>query len=343
MTEKLFERSLSLVIVFALIFACLRITSPLLGALAWAVIIAVSVWPLFITVKQRMSGRTVWAATLITVLLLIIFVLPLVLIGRSLTEHAENISHFAHNLSALHLPALPAWATQIPLVGDNIADGWAAFNDNLAQSVKELDPYLEQGVKFLVAQSAHLGLAVLEFFLAVLLSGFILAHGEYLHLLATRFARKLQDPDGSKLLKVAELNIRGVTWGVIGTALIESILIAVGLYIAGVQATVLFGFVGFLAAMVQLGVKIVWMPVAIWLGYHDQYGWMIFIVVWGLVVSTVCGHVLKPYLISRGTGTPLAIILVGVIGGLLAWGVLGIFLGPTILAVTYVLLLSWLE
>jgi predicted PurR-regulated permease PerM len=343
MSEKFFERILSLVVVFALILACLRITSPLLGALAWATIIAVSSWPFFVGLKQRIAGRATLAATLVTLLLLIVFVLPLLLIGRSLTEHAEKISHLSHNLSGLSLPPPPAWMAGVPVVGGDILSAWQALSDNLAQVFKAVEPYLEQSVKFLLSQSAHLGLAILEFFLAVLLSGVILANGEYLHWLATRFARKLHEPGGSRLLKVAELNIRGVTWGVIGTALIESILVAIGLYMAGMQAAVLLGFAGFLAAMVQIGTRVIWIPAAIWLGYRDQHGWMVFITVWGLTINTLCDHFLKPYLISRGTGTPMTIILVGVIGGLLAWGVLGIFLGPTLLAVTYVLLLNWLE
>jgi predicted PurR-regulated permease PerM len=343
MNEKFFERILSLVIVFALILACLRITSPLLGALAWAIIIVVSTWPFFVGLKQLVAGHANLAAILVTLLLLIVFVLPLLLIGRSLTEHAENISHLSSHLSDLHLPPPPAWVAEVPVFGGDILRAWQALSDNMAQVFKAVEPYLEQGVKFLLSQSAHLGLAILEFFLAVLLSGVILANGEYLHWLVTRFARKLHEPGGNKLLKVAELNIRGVTWGVIGTALIESILVAAGLYMAGMQAAVLLGFAGFLAAMVQVGTRVVWVPAAIWLGYQGQHGWMIFIVVWGLTINTLCDHFLKPYLISRGTGTPMAIILVGVIGGLLAWGVLGIFLGPTLLAVTYVLLLNWLE
>jgi predicted PurR-regulated permease PerM len=343
MSENFFGRILSLVIVFALILACLRITSPLLGALAWATIIAVSVWPFFVSLKQRVAGNANLAATLVTLLLLIVFVLPLLLIGGSLREHTENISQLSNRLSGLSLPPPPVWVGEIPVFGGDIISAWISLSDNMAQIFRMVEPYLEQGVKFLLSQSAHLGLAILEFFLAVLLSGIILANGEYLQHLVSRFARKLHEPGGSRLLKVAELNIRGVTWGVIGTALIESILVAVGFYMAGLQAAVLLGFAGFLAAMVQIGTPAIWIPAAIWLGYHDQHGWMIFTVVWGLTVNTACDRFLKPYLISRGTGTPMAIILVGVIGGLVAWGVLGIFLGPTLLAVTHVLLLSWLE
>jgi predicted PurR-regulated permease PerM len=343
MNERFFERILSLVIVSALILACLRITSPLLGALGWAIIIAVSIWPFFVGLKQRIAGNVNLAAILVTLLLLIVFVVPLLLIGRSLSEHAESLSQMAHNLSGLSLPSPPAWLAQTPVLGGDITSAWQALNHNLAQVFKAAEPYLEQGVKFLLAQSAHLGLAILEFLLAVLLSGFILANGEYLHWLVTRFARRLHEPGGCKLLKVAELNIRGVTWGVIGTALIESITVAIGLYMAGVQAPVLLGFAGFLAAMVQIGTRIIWIPAVIWLGYQEHHGWMIFLIVWGLTINTLCDHFLKPYLISRGSGTPMAIILVGVIGGLVAWGVLGIFLGPTLLAVTYILLLNWLE
>jgi predicted PurR-regulated permease PerM len=343
MNEKFFERILSLVIVFALILACLRIMSPLLGALTWAIIIAVSAWPFFASLKQHLTGHVNLAATLVTLLLLIVFVLPLLLIGRSLTVYAENISHFSSHLSDLHLPPPPAWLLEIPVFGGDLLSAWQGLTDNLAQVFKAVEPYFEQGVKYLLSQSAHLGLAILEFFMAVLLSGVILANGEYLQWMATRFARKLHESGGTRLLKVAELNIRGVTWGVIGTALIESVVVAIGLYMAGIQAAVLLGFVGFLAAMLQIGTRVVWIPVAIWLGYHDQHGWMIFITVWGLTINTLCDHVLKPYLISRGTGTPMAIILVGVLGGLLAWGMLGIFLGPTLLAVAYILLLNWLE
>jgi predicted PurR-regulated permease PerM len=186
------------------------------------------------------------------------------------------------------------------------------------------------------------GLSLLEFLMAVLISGIMLHHGEGAAQVCRRFGERLSGPRGEQLLTIAEQTIRGVSVGVIGTALIQAVLTALGLLLAGVPGVLLLGFISFLTATMQVGTGLVWIPAAVWLGWSDQNGWMIFMIVWGIFANTI-DNFIKPVLIGMGNATPMAVIFFGVLGGLLAFGFLGIFVGATLLAVTYTLFSTWLE
>lgn len=342
MEEKLYARAFALILLGLLVAACFRIVMPFLGALAWATIITVSAWPLFVGLRTRLGGRSTLAASLLTLIFLLIFVVPVVYLSLSLAEHVNAVARVAQDLTAMTLPAPPAWLERIPLVGSRLMIRWQEAGGDWGATLAKAKPWIAQGANWVLSKGAELGLSLLEFLMAVLISGVMLHHGESAARVCRRFGERLSGPRAAELLAVAEQTIRGVSVGVIGTALIQAVLTAFGLLLAGVPGVMLLGFISFLLATMQVGTGLVWIPAAIWLGWGDHQGWMTFMIVWGLFANTI-DNFIKPVLIGIGNATPMVVIFLGVLGGLLAFGFIGIFVGATLLAVAYKLFSTWLE
>lgn len=340
--DRFFERAIGLLTIGLLIAACIKIVAPFTGALIWSTIIAVATWPVFEHLTRRLGGRAGIAATLITVAILLVIAMPVALLINSLAEHVQGVLHITEDVSSLRLPGPPEWVNRVPLVGPEIESRWLAAVENLETTLTKIRPWIGKAATWTVSQGAHLTLSLLEFLLATVLAGFLFVHGKSLAGLLERFASAIAGESGAGLVHTAGLTIRSVTIGVMGTALIQSVLTALGLLLAGVPGALLLWFASFLLATLQLGTALVWIPAAIWLEIQDQTGWTIFLVVWGLFVNTI-DNFIKPYLIAQGSGTPLAIVFLGVIGGMLAWGFIGIFIGSTLLAVSHALLKAWLD
>jgi predicted PurR-regulated permease PerM len=341
--NQFFERTIALFLIAGLFFACLQITAPFLRAFTWATIMAVSTWPLFSQLRHRLGERKKLAATAMALTLALAFLLPGVLLVTSLTDSIQSVAALATDLTTLKLPDLPSWIAGLPLVGERIAGVWQSARTDMGTALEKLQPYIITASQWLLAEGAQLGLALLEFLLAIIFTGILYVTGESLTALVKRFATQVGGESSLNLLPVAVQTIRSVAFGVIGTALIQAVLSVVSFVIAGIPGVAVLGLFCFVFAMLQIGTGLVWLPLAIWLAYQDQRGWAIFIVVSGLTIN-IMDNFIKPYLISRqGAGIPTILIFIGVLGGLIAWGFLGIFLGATLLAIGYTVLHSWLN
>jgi predicted PurR-regulated permease PerM len=280
---------------------------------------------------------------MMAITLAVAFVLPGVLLVTSLTDSVQSIAALATDLTTLKLPALPSWVTGLPVVGERIESVWQSARMDMGAVMEKLQPYIITATGWLIAESAQLGLGLLEFLLAIVFTGILYITGESITVLVKRFATRVGGEGSLNLLPVAVQTIRSVAFGVIGTALIQAVLSVTSFVIAGVPGVAVLGLFCFVFAMLQIGTGVVWIPIAIWLAYQDQKSWAIFIVVSGLCIN-VMDNFIKPYLISRqGAGIPTMLIFIGVLGGLIAWGFLGIFLGATLLAIGYTVLQSWLN
>lgn len=340
--EQFFERIIALFLIAALFFACLRITAPFLRALTWATIMAISTQPLFLHLHQKLGERKKLAAVVMALALALAFVLPGVLLVASLTDSVQSVAALATELTTLKLPDLPSWVTGLPIVGERIDSVWQSARTDMGAALAQLQPYIIIATRWLLAESAQLGLSLLEFLLAVVFTGILYVTGENITVLVKRFTTRVGGERSLHLLPVAVQTIRSVAFGVIGTALRQAVLSVGSFAIAGVPGVAVLGLFCFVFAMLQIGTGLVWIPVAIWLAYQGRTGWAIFIVVSGLFIN-IMDNFIKPYLISRqGAGIPTILIFIGVLGGLIAWGFLGIFLGATLLAIGYTVLRSWL-
>ena len=340
---QFFERTIALSFIAVLLFACLQITAPFLRAFTWAVIMAVSTWPLFLQLRQKLGERKKLAATVMAMTLALAFLLPGMLLITSLTDSVQSVAALAIDLTKLKLTDLPSWVTGLPVVGERIDSVWQSARTDMGAVMEKLQPHIITATQWLLAKSAQLGLTLLEFLLAIVFTGILYGTGESMTALVERFATRVGGENSLDLLPVAVQTIRSVAFGVIGTALIQALLSVGSFVIAGVPGVAVLGLFCFVFAMLQIGTGLVWIPIAIWLTYQEQKGWAIFIVVSGLCIN-IMDNFIKPYLISRqGAGIPTILIFLGVLGGLIAWGFLGIFLGATLLAIGYTVLRSWLD
>jgi len=342
--DQLFiQRIVGISILAILAFACFEIMAPFIGSLLWAIIITVSTWPLFVRLRTALGERRKLAATLMTIVLACLFVVPIVLLVASLSESVAGVVKLLRDLTSLKLGEPPTWLASIPLLGTRLDAQWHQAMVNMPATLEQARPYIEQAATWMLKQAATFGTALLEFLLAVIISGFLYAGGDTLALATQRFALRTAGERGLSLVDVAGRTIRSVAQGVIGTAVLQGLLIEFSLIVAGVPGSPLLGFLTFLLAVMQLPTFLVWVPAALWLGYEDQMVWAIFTAAWGLLVVGTVDNFLRPYFISHGSRLPLLLIFAGVLGGLLAWGLIGIFLGATLLAVGYTLLNQWLN
>jgi predicted PurR-regulated permease PerM len=342
LNDRFFERAGALAIIAVLVIACVKIIAPFLGALLWGTIIAISTWPLFERLQHRLNGRQGFAAFIVTSGLILVFVVPIALLIHSLSEHVASVSGLVKDLTSISLPPAPAWLVNAPLVGPKINAFWQETSADIPAMLETARPAIRDAMTWLLKQSGSLTLSLLEFLLAIVLAGFLCVNGSGTKLFLERLIFRVAGQQSSALINVASQTIRSVSAGVVGTALLQAVLSVLGFIIAGVPGASLLGLFCFILAMMQVGTSLVWIPTAIWLNYQGEAGWAIFTVVWGILIN-ISDNFVKPYLISQGSGIPIPLIFLGVLGGLLAWGFIGIFVGATLLVVCFTLLKSWLD
>ncbi|MBV8049297.1 MAG: AI-2E family transporter [Paludibacterium sp.] len=330
-------------VVLLLIFACYRIVQPFLGALIWAVIIAVSVWPAYNWLVYKLNNRRRLAAVLIIGAIALAIAAPIGLMILSLGDLWPFLSQIARGLSGYHLPNAPAWLLGMPVVGEPFGQVWRSAQSDLPAMLAKLMPAINRGALWSLSYGAQLALSLFEIVLSLVVATLLLINGEHAWHVAENTIVKLGGAPATELPDVVSRTIRGVTTGVIGTALVQTLLCVIGLLIAGVPAPVVLGFLCFMLAVAQLPTLLVWLPAALWVFYTGHSGLALFLALWGFLLVNTIDNFIKPLLISQGAKLPLSLIFIGVIGGLLAWGMIGLFIGPTLLAVSYTLFVYWLR
>ena len=326
-----------------LIASSVWIVQPFLPALTWATTIVVATWPLLLAVQAGLGGRRAPAVAVMTVVLLLILVVPLYFGIAAIVENADRVAEWSKSLATVAVPQPPAWVEAIPVVGTRLAARWqqvaAARPEDVAARVA---PYAQQLVVWFVSAVGGVGLLLVEFLLTVLIAAILYANGETAAHAANRFARRLVGPQGENALQLAAQAIRGVALGVVVTAIVQSALAGIGVAIVGVPFATLLTAVMFMLCIAQVGPGLVLIPAVIWVYSTNGAVWGTGFLVWAILCGTI-DNVLRPLLIKRGADLPLLLIFTGVIGGLIAFGVIGLFLGPVVLAVAYTLLVDWVS
>lgn len=328
--------------IVALIAACFVIAEPFLSAVAWAVILAVSAWPSFVWLSLTLGNRRRLTATLFAAAGIVILVLPLVLAGMSVARHAPAVMQSVEYVEQNGVPGPPDALTRVPLVGPRLYDLWAGVSEQGSEVLAQYRAEINATARWLLRRAGSFGLTVLQFALAIIIASLLLVRADRVVALLRAFAGRIGGPEALDLLPLAEHTIRAVSLGVVGTSLVEGVLSAVGFTIAGERGAILLGCATFLICLLQAGPGFVFVPAAAWMWWRGEIGWAIFILAWHAALVLPVEMFGKPYFISRDTGLPMLLIFVGVLGGLLAFGFIGIFVGATVLAVSYTMLLRWL-
>ncbi len=324
-----------------LIAASFWIVRPFLPAVIWATMIVVASWPLMLRVQARLWGNRALAVTVMTLALLFVLIVPLALAVGTIVSNAEEMAGWVRALKTVNLPAPPEWVRALPVVGERTADAWQKLAAaGVAELSEKASPYAGQALRWFVAQIGSVGALLVQFLLTVGIAAVMFATGEQAAAGVSRFGRRLAGARGEDVVRLAAQAVRGVALGVVVTALIQAILGGIGLATAGVPFAAVLTAVMLLLAIAQIGVVPVLAPAVVWLYWNDEAGWATALLVWTVFVTTL-DNFLRPILIKRGADLPLLLIFSGVIGGLVAFGLAGIFIGPVVLAVTYMLLEAW--
>lgn len=332
--------TLAVFFIAVLIASCFWIMSPFLSAIIWAAMIVIATWPLLLALQARLGGRRGVAVLIMTLLLLAILFVPLSYAIIAVIEKAQEIIASSQSLATLQIPSPPQWL-QKRAIFDQITAKWQELALlPPAQLSERLSPHAREiGVWFL-SQAGSIGMMLVQCVLTIIISAIMYAHGESAAYGVRLFFRRLAGQSGEDAVVLAAKAVKGVAIGVVGTAMIQALLGGIGLLIAGIPAVAILSAVMLLLCVAQLGPGLILVPATIWLFTQGETGWGIFMVVWTLIVGTM-DNFLRPVLIKRGADLPLVLIFAGVIGGLLSFGVIGLFIGPVMLAVTYTLLKEW--
>lgn len=334
---------LQVLFIGALIAGSFWILRPFLLASLWAATIAVATWPLMLLVEKRLGQRRGLAVTVMTLALLMALLVPLALATIAIIQNADRLVGWAKALPAFSIPPPPEWLGGVPLVGSKLVEKWGQVSGLGPEGISTyVTPYARVLVGWFVAQVGGVGILLLEFLLTVIIAAIMYSNGEKVAAGTRRFARRLGGPQGESVVDLSVQAVRSVALGVVVTALVQSALAGIGLAIAGVPFATILAGVMLVLSISQIGPAPVLIPAVVWLYWTGGSGWGTFLLVWSVFVLLL-DNFLRPVLIRKSGDLPLLLIFPGVIGGLIGFGILGLFIGPVILAVAYTLLKAWLD
>jgi predicted PurR-regulated permease PerM len=339
--QQRFQPFTRLAAIILLVIGCLIVLRPFIAAILFAAAITISSWPLYLRLLARLKQRRWLAALIMSVGLTLLIVVPLTLVTWNI---ADNASDFYEQLKAsIGTGTLepPAWLKDIPLLGEMIDTYLRRLLGSREELLNAARGLLEPARHLLLGGGIVLGSGVAQVSLAVFVSFFLYRDGQALLAALATALDKLIGEQSVTVADTVSRTVRGVMYGLLGTALAQAAVAAVGFLIAGVPAVALLSVATFLFSLIPVGPPLIWGGATIWLFNNGSTGWAVFMLVWGMFVISGVDNVVKPMLISRGSSLPFILVLLGVMGGVLAFGFVGLFIGPTLLAVGLGLLRHW--
>jgi len=335
--------TLAVLFIGLLIASSLWILRPFLFPLAWAIMIVVATWPFMLRVQRKFWNKRWIAVVVMSIGLLLLLVLPLSFAIVTIMERTGDVVGLLDSLNTFRMGDPPAWFEKIPLISNALIERWQHLAGISHQELSaKLAPYVNATLKWFVAQVGAMGTLVLNFCLMIILSAVLYSQGENAADLVCSFARRLAGNRGQEATVLSAAAIRSVALGVVGTAIVQSALGGLGLVAAGVPAVTLLFAVMMMLCIAQIGPGLVLFSSVIWLYWSGENTWASILLAWSFLVA-ISDNFLRPFLIRKGADLPIILIITGVIGGLVAFGVIGLFIGPVVLAVTYTLLLAWIN
>jgi predicted PurR-regulated permease PerM len=337
------ERAAALLLLALLLYGVGRVLEPFALAIAFGGFIAIGTWPARDALVSR-GIRPGLASVLLLVVLILAVALPATLIVPDLGDQVVGIVERGRNALERLSPVPPVWLTDLPLVGSNAGRLWTQLGEMRGNLSDVIRPYSGAIASLLISLGQAAAASLMQILLALLVAAMFWVNGDGIVAQLREIASRLGGHTAVASIDAAGGAVRGVAWGVVGTGLIQGILMGVGLAIAGVPGAVVLGFLAMIFSISQvLGPLIVvtWIAASAWLYSEGQTGWAVFMFLWGLVPISGSDNIIRPLLIQRGSAMPLGLIIIGVFGGLIAFGFLGLFIGPALLAVAHGLLRAW--
>ncbi len=331
------ERLLMGLLLAGIAVGCVLVLHPFLSAILWAAILSYSTWPVFTWVRVHGRMRRGWAAGVMVLLTTVLIVLPLALAAPAGAQDVAQLRASIEAALSSGLPGAPGWLATVPVLGPTVADYWNEWAADLTAMVSFFRPYFgmmaEQGLNVLLGIAGGL----LQFLIALLIAFFFWTSGDQLAAYLLRIVHRIAGVHAERLVTVTGATVRGTVYGILGTALVQWLLTSFGLWLSGVPRPLLLGAIAGLLSVLPVGAPVVWIPAMLWLIGTGHLGWGIFLGCYGLFFITGAYSLIQPYFIALGAKLPFLLTILGVLGGALAFGLLGIFLGPVLLGVGFTL------
>ena len=340
-SPTMLDAAIRIGLVALLLYACGRIVLPFAGILAWSAILAVMLYPLHLRLAGWLGNR--WSAVLIGLVGVAVALGPMVIVVTSLATSIYSLISSVQSQD-LALPPPPVWLDGTPLVGEKLTEVWTLVATNLPAALAKYGQLLSGPAAWLASFAGGLATGELAFVLSFAIAAVLVAYGKG----ATKFGRRLLERVTGSTARAAQLvtltaaTIRGVALGVVGVALVQSLLLGIGYFAIGLKATGLLTLAALVLGIVQVPLILLTLPVVVYVFATESTPAAVIFLVWNVVVG-LSDNLLRPLMLGRGLEVPMPVILIGVIGGMLVDGLLGLFVGPVLLAVSYVLLLEWLR
>ena len=339
--QSMIDNIIKIALIALIIAWSLMIIAPFVGILLWGIIIAVSAYPAIVWLARKLGGRAGLAATIFVVLMLTLIIGP---IAGSVPGFTDSIRDLAGQIQSgsLAIPEASDAVKQWPVIGEQLFQFWQQAATNLTELLVRFQPQLRGASVSVLSLIAAAGLAILQFVAAVIVAGVILAHHERAAALANQLVQRIVPESRERYVSLAENTVRGVTMGVVGVAIVQSILAGIGFAVIGVPAAALWAFICLVLAVLQISMAVVIIPIAIYVFSNHELLPSLLFVAWNIPVVAL-DNVLKPILMGRGVDAPMLVIFIGAIGGFISFGFLGLFFGAVVLVIAYDLLIAWLE
>ena len=324
-----------------LLLGCLMVMRPFLSALLWAVVLCFSSWRVYERLLSLLSGRRTLAALIMTLTTALVLLLPFLIVGYSLGDNVKALKAATEKWLEAGPPQPPAWLAKVPGVGAQATEYWHNLAGDTKRLVEEVKPFIEPVFKNLLSGGIILARGMGELAMSIFIAFFLFRDGTTAAERVKAGVNRIAGENGQRLLELAGKTVRSVVYGILGTALAQGVVAGIGFLIAGVPGALVLALLTFFLSLIPVGPPLIWIPASVWLFNQGHTGWGIFMLIWGLAVISSVDNFVKPWLISQGSKLPFILILFGVLGGALAFGFIGVFLGPTLLAVGFKLIQEW--
>ncbi len=341
--QRTIEQIAGIALIAAIVVGCVLVLRPFISAILWAAILCFATWPVHELLMRWLRGRRNLAAGLMTALLSLVLIIPFLVVGLTFTDSIREAMAQFESYRETGIPGPPAWVEKIPLVGRRISDFWQESTVDAKPVMDWLRPRFQSIGLWLLNHSLDFARGVFQLVMSVMIAFFLYRDGEGLVIRLRDGFERISGDYGRHLMDVVKTTVRSVVYGVIGTGLAQGLVAGIGFAIAGVPSAMLLAVLTFFLSFLPFGPPIVWIGASIWLFVQGHTGWGIFMAAYGLLAISSVDNVVKPIIISRGSKLPFIVMFIGVLGGVATFGFIGIFIGPTLLAVGFSLIQEILD
>jgi predicted PurR-regulated permease PerM len=335
------EATIYIGLVVLLLYWCFKIGQPFIEIIAWGIIIAIAVHPGYKRLKSALGGRGGLAATLITLITLIVLLVPAIMLSESLIDTVQEVSERLKD-GTLSLPPPSESVRSWPIIGEPLYQFWSLGSDNLKTALGRMPPQLKNFGIELLSAAANAGAGILMFVVSIIIAGVLLANSDRGSQAARTLATRLTGDKGIEFVELGEATVRSVGQGILGVALIQTILAGIGLLVVGVPGAGFWALLVLILSIVQLPPLLILVPIIVYVFSTSSTITAVLFAIWGLIVGT-SDTFLKPLLMGRGVDVPMLVIFIGAIGGFMRAGIIGLFVGAIVLVLGYKLFLAWIS